>query len=322
MSGFVARRAVGAALLTAAVVLVAPAPAWSATGAATGTATPTGPTATAKYLTTSAPVTPAASASMLSNGLVGAGAGASSGGSSAPSGPPPYTYVAVPNGTTPGMYVFPNQSGTGRMAALGGNPVHYFLPCSTSGLGCPSPAASPGPSAPPVSPIALAITAIDHASFPAATIQTSPPVGKAVVNFRTWVKVTNWAPVVASASAGPVTSTVTATPTTLTLSAPDSHSGGAFYHTITATCAGPGKAYDASIPFAAQHSPCELTWAWPSFGYGHGYGDSYPLTVAVTYHVTWTAAGAAGGGALPDVTHTTTFPFLVREIQVLGVPTS
>jgi hypothetical protein len=321
MFGPIGRRALVATSIMAGVCGAA-SPAWATNGIASANASSTGVTATATSSTPSA----------TGNGLVSVGVGGSSGGSSGPSGssgrPPQYVVVPVPQGATPGAYVFPTSFGSSTYLPPASRFGQFFpnlpycpgycpLPTTSaaaSASGAAAPAAGP-------SPVTLAIDAMDHANFGAATIQTSPPVGQAVVNFRTWVKVTNWAPVVASASAGPVTSTVTATPTTLTLSAPDSHSGGAFYHTISATCTGPGKAYIGSIPFAAQHSACELTWRWPSYAYGNGYGDSYPLSVSVTYHVTWTAAGAPGGGTLPDVTHTTTFPFLVREIQVIGVPT-
>ena len=222
-----------------------------------------------------------------------------------------YTWVsgadlAGPDGSTTGTWAYPyvTDPPTCRGALAPGQygpPGAFWVP--------PGPA---GPAAPP--PQVLAQEALSSAQLPGPTVQTWPPSGSGETNFETWVHLSSpWAPVSATATAGVVRVTVTATPTEMVVSSVDSSDGGTTYHRIQVTCPGPGATYDPNRPYADQHTDCSISWSWPSANYGSG---TYPLTISVVYQVAW--AGPAGGGALPVLTRSSTYPYRVGEIEALG----
>jgi hypothetical protein len=166
----------------------------------------------------------------------------------------------------------------------------------------------PAGAAPPgVSPLVLAEQALGSAVFPQMAMGTNPPSGRLVVNFPVWLHLSRgWAPVSASASAGGVSATVTAAPSQVTWSMGD---GG------SVTCGGPGVAYDPSRSYESQVPPsCGYTYRAPSTG---SPGGVFMVTATVTWQVSWTAAGAAGGGALPAVSRSESVPVTVGEVQVV-----
>ena len=216
------------------------------------------------------------------------------------------TDLAGPDGSTSGTWAYPYISNPpscrGAMTpGQYGPPTAFWVP--------QAPAAN---AVPP--PRMLAQQALSSSSLPVPAMQTWPPSGRGETNFPTWVHLSSpWAPVSATATAGPVRVTVTATPTEMQVSSVDSADGGATYRPIQVTCTGPGAAYDPNRPYAEQHTDCSITWAWPSANYSSG---TYPLTITVVYQVGW--AGPAGGGALPVITRSSTYPYRVGEIEALG----
>jgi hypothetical protein len=314
-------RAALVAVLGAAVVLGAASPSWATAAVFAAASVNSGGLTAGSHYSTSAPADPTPGANTMSNGNSAAAQ--------------PYVVVPVPQGNTAGAYVFPTSPAPStylpQPSRFASAPAFYqaqFLCPAGPNPACPLPtgpsAPNPGSGASGPSPLVLAIEAVDHASFPPATIETWPPQnygqgGSAgvIVNFPTMVHMTNWAPLTASATAGAVTSTVTATPSSMTITSQDSTDGGTSYEPISTSCTGPGAIYNPNEPMSAQDA-CSLRWRWPSATYQ---GSVYPLKVTVNYSVRWTAIGAPGGGVLPSVTHTTTFGFRVGEIEILGGPT-
>jgi hypothetical protein len=250
-------------------------------------------------------------------GSLTAVAGDSTGGSSATDRPAAYTpdpcvYTWIsgadlpgPGGSTSGTWGYPYVSNPPSCRdalppGVYGPPSAFWVPA--------------GPAAAAPAPQVLAQQALSSTQLPLPTVQTWPPSGGGETNFPTWVHLSApWAPVSATAAAGAVRVTVTATPTEMELSSFDNSDGGATYRPIAVTCPGPGAAYDPNKPYAEQHTDCSITWSWPSANYADG---AYPLTITVVYQVTW--AGPGGGGALPVITRSTTYPYRVGEIEALG----
>lgn len=186
----------------------------------------------------------------------------------------------------------------------------YYLSCG--GLShaplLPSfiPNGAAGPAANAVSPVALAQTALASAAIPAPAIGTSPDTRHLLVNYPTRLYLTSgWGRVSATASAGAVTATVAATPYKVVWSMGDGSS---------VTCDNPGTPYDPNKSWASQNPPpCGYTYSESS---ANQPDEAYRLTATVYYHVTW-AAGALGGGALGDLTRSSTVPAYVGEVQTL-----
>ena len=227
------------------------------------------------------------------------------------SNPCAYTWIsgsdlAGPDGSTSGTWAYPYAtdpaSCRGALApGVYGPPSAFWVPTG--------PAAA---TAPP--PQVLAQQAMSSAQLPLPTVQTWPPSGSGATNFPTWVHLSSpWAPISATATAGATRVTVTATPSSMQVSSVDSSDGGASYHPVQVSCPGPGAAYDPNKPYADQHTDCSISWSWPSANYGAG---TYPLTITVVYQVSW--AGPRGGGALPVITRSSTYPYRVGEIEALG----
>ena len=58
------------------------------------------------------------------------------------------------------------------------------------------------------------------------------------------------------------------------------------------TCAGPGTAYQPSLPLSAQHTDCSFTYTQPSAGQPN---NMYAASVIVYWNVSWVGSGGAGG---------------------------
>ncbi|MEY2474012.1 MAG: hypothetical protein QOK28_3341 [Actinomycetota bacterium] len=160
-----------------------------------------------------------------------------------------------------------------------------------------------------VSPAQLAEQASDRAHIPLPDVHLNPPEsGEQVVNLETWMWIdpSAWQPVAATASAGGITVTASAAPQSVRW---------AMGNGDVVTCVGPGTPYDSSRPSSEQHTDCSYTYRRSSASAPNG---AFTATATATWHVTWTAAGAAGGGDLGNVSRTTTFIVRVSEIEAVN----
>jgi hypothetical protein len=157
-----------------------------------------------------------------------------------------------------------------------------------------------------VDPEVLAEEARARLSVPAPAVEMSPKTGvNQIVQLPTWMWVTNWEADSATASVPGVTSTVTATPASVTW---DMGNGD------QVVCSGPGTPFDFSRPEEEQSADCSYTYRHSSTGEP---GGMYQVSATMTYDVSWSASGAPGGGALPAVSGTATFPVRVLEIHAV-----
>ncbi len=164
---------------------------------------------------------------------------------------------------------------------------------------------------PVVAPEVLAEQAAANLSVASPVVELSPKVGlNQITQLTTWMWVTNWEPDSASASVPGVTSTVTATPTKVTWNMGNGDE---------VVCNGPGTPFDFSRPEEGQSTDCSYTYRHSSTSQP---GGVYEVSATMSYDVSWSAEGASGGGALPAVSATETFPVRVIEIHAVeGVGT-
>ncbi len=161
-------------------------------------------------------------------------------------------------------------------------------------------------SAPVVDPEVLAEQASARLSVAAPAVEMSPKTGlNQIVQLPTWMWVSNWEPDSATASVPGVSATVTATPASVTW---DMGNGD------QKVCSGPGTPFDFSRPEEEQSTDCSYTYRHSSTGEP---GGMYQVSATMTYDVSWSASGAPGGGALPAVSGTATFPVRVLEIHAV-----
>ncbi|MDQ1365271.1 MAG: hypothetical protein QOE57_1313 [Acidimicrobiaceae bacterium] len=210
--------------------------------------------------------------------------------------------VIPPN--TPGTWVF--EICRYRDLSLASLPRLTFLP--------------PGRS---VEPAQLLVEARSHLGLPAPPVQLSPaPDHWQYVQMPTWAWVPRsaWVPLTGSATAGPVSVTVVATPVKLVFSYQVKGDGS----TATATCNGPGTAYDDQLalrenpqrPVLAPSPDCGWIWHQSS---ADTLDKKYTITAHTVYHTVWTIRGAPGGGDLGELgSFNTTFRVTVGEIQALN----
>ncbi len=204
----------------------------------------------------------------------------------------------------------------------GGSPVSKNpVPGQTYGLTCRDAAGNevvnrlvrydPANSAAAVDPQLLAQEAAARLTVSPPQVELSPKAGlNQIVQLRTWMWVTNWEPDAASASVPGVTATVTATPTKVTWNMGNGDQ---------VVCNGPGTPFDFSRPEESQATDCSYTYRHSSTGQP---GAVYQVSATMSYDVSWSAEGAPGGGALPAVSATQTFPVRVIEIHAVeGVGT-
>ncbi len=169
----------------------------------------------------------------------------------------------------------------------------------------------PATSAPTVDPEVLAQEAAARLAVSPPQVELSPKAGlNQIVQLPTYMWVTNWGSDSASASVPGVTSTVTATPTKVTWNMGNGDQ---------VVCNGPGTPFDFSRSEEGQAADCSYTYRHSSTGQP---GGVYQVSATMSYDVSWSAEGAPGGGALPAVTATETFPVRVVEIHAVeGVGT-
>jgi hypothetical protein len=147
--------------------------------------------------------------------------------------------------------------------------------------------------------------AMERLDVPLPAPSLSPP-DEQVVGIPTWLALADpWVATQASASVAGVTSTVTAQPTSVRWDLGDGTS---------VTCAGPGTAFDSSVPVTDQASDCAHTYTWPSHPQP---GGAYQVGATVSYDVTWSATTGAAG-ELGTITRSTTTPVRVLEVQAIG----
>ena len=168
-----------------------------------------------------------------------------------------------------------------------------------------------GGGAPEVDAEFLAEQAASRLAVSSPQVELSPKVGlNQIVQLPTYMWVTNWEPDSTSASVPGVTSTVTATPTKVTWNMGNGDQ---------VVCNGPGTPFDFSRPEESQATDCSYTYRHSSTGQP---GGVYQVSATMSYDVSWSAEGAPGGGALPAVSATETFPVRVIEIHAVeGVGT-
>ena len=162
----------------------------------------------------------------------------------------------------------------------------------------PTTPTTPAPATPPVDPRTLALQAESQLQLPDPTVSFNP-ANAAVVNLPTWLWVDPaiWHSYSVTATAGAVTATATATPVSVAWTMGDGGSVG---------CGGPGSVYQPELPSSAQTTYCSYAYPVASVGQPSSTGGpgqpAFTVTATVTWQVSWTAQGAAGGGALPGLT--------------------
>ena len=82
---------------------------------------------------------------------------------------------------------------------------------------------------------------------------------------------------------------------------------------LNVVCAGPGRAYDGSLPAAAQATRCEAMFTQSTFG------TYQPLEASISWQVNWALsddAGVVGGeGLLADSVTSATRPLRVLQVE-------
>jgi hypothetical protein len=155
----------------------------------------------------------------------------------------------------------------------------------------------------------LAQEAVNRLALPASGAGVNP-TPRALVNLPEWFWVPreSWAALRQRTQAGPVWAIVVARPTSTTW---DPGDGSAPF-----TCAGPGTPYVKSEPADSQRSDCTYTYTRSSAKEPQSGPDPndrfFTVTVTTTWSVSWTGAGGTGG-ALPQMTRTSTFRLAVAE---------
>ena len=170
------------------------------------------------------------------------------------------------------------------------------------------PAQAAVPARPRVTPLQLAIRALQNLAVPLPQLSTAPPRGSdGAVGMPEWFWLSSaqWTARTSRATAGPVWATVTARPQTLVIDPGDG--------TGSFTCPGPGAPYNPGAQAGAQHSDCIHLYQEPSVGQP---GLAYPVTVTVTWIATWQGSGGTGG-TLPPLNRAATFPLRIAEGQAL-----
>lgn len=167
---------------------------------------------------------------------------------------------------------------------------------------------------PPAPPTALALQAVDSLTLPPPVINLNPSAFS-IVNLDSWLWIapSSWHSFSATATAGAVSATATAVPETVSWSMGDGH---------TVVCGGPGTPYQSAIPPDAQSTDCSYTYRTSSAGQPSADGDSndgaFNVVSTITWSVSWSATGAAGGGALAPLHTSATVPVRVEQVESVG----
>jgi hypothetical protein len=139
--------------------------------------------------------------------------------------------------------------------------------------------------------------------LPAPAIAANP-VGDQLVNLPTWLWLSSWEPVSATATVPGVSVTAVATPTSVSWSMGDG---------AVVTCAGQGTPFRPGGDPKAPSPDCGYTYRSSSATQP---GQAFPVTATVHWTVTW--AGAGQSGTFPDLTTTGNAAFRVAESQALN----
>lgn len=149
---------------------------------------------------------------------------------------------------------------------------------------------------------------------PPPTVQSSPPLdAEQLTGLPTWLWVSSWAPIEATADLGGVSATVTAAPAAVHWRFGD---GG------VVDCAGPGAPWpgvaparsdSATTPDGSARIPCTHVFTTSSAGQPDG---RYQADVTVDWDVTWTSSTGVGG-ALGTVTSSASTRLRVVEVQAV-----
>lgn len=160
----------------------------------------------------------------------------------------------------------------------------------------------------PTSPADLLAEARRRITVPLPDPRLSPN-GEQIVNLPTWLwlDVAGWEEQQATAAVPGLSVTVTAIPEVAVWSMGDG---------TEVTCAGPGAAFDPSLPSAAQVSDCQHSYTRSS---ARQEGLAFAASVTVRWRMSWTVVGGAGGGDLGTIDRTTVFPVPVAEVQTVNV---
>ena len=155
-------------------------------------------------------------------------------------------------------------------------------------------------------PYQVALDALASVQITPPAIRTSPSEnGRLYVQVPTWLWLdsTWWQTYEATANTGRVWSTVRATPVATTWELGDGRS---------VSCRGPGTPWRRGL--SEDASSCTHTYRSSS---ATRPGGTFNLEATVTLEVSWTS-NAAGGGALPAITRSSTLDVEVGEIQAIG----
>jgi hypothetical protein len=167
---------------------------------------------------------------------------------------------------------------------------------------------------PQVDPRVLALQARNSIALPAPVVEVNPSASS-VVGLATWLWVdpSLWHDYSVTASAGAVSATAVARPVGVSWSTGD---GG------SEVCGGPGDAYVPWLPSLEQQTYCSHQFTRTSIGQPSPDGDpdhgQFVITATVEWAVSWSAVGAAGGGALPTLYTTGTTGLRVVQIESLN----
>ncbi|WP_052710810.1 hypothetical protein [Pseudofrankia sp. DC12] len=143
--------------------------------------------------------------------------------------------------------------------------------------------------------------------LPRPVLSPDPTVGL-VVKVATWfaVPASQWVRVQATATALAATVTVTATPDTLVYDPGDG--------SAPVSCAGPGPAFDPTVPAPVAPPACSYTYRDASTAAPDRH--AWPASLSVRWQVGWTASNGQTGALDPLVT-TTPITVVVHEYQAL-----
>lgn len=170
---------------------------------------------------------------------------------------------------------------------------------------------SSSPAAPSIDPASVAVLAENAMRLPDPEIGLDPR-GTSVVNLPTWLWVAPslWHADTVTANADGVSATAVAEPVAVVWSTGD---GG------RVECAGPGVAYNPSIPSGGQATDCFYEYRETSAGQPSVDGNSddaaFTVSATVVWSVSWTSAGVAGGGVLPTLFTSSAVPLRVVQVE-------
>lgn len=189
-----------------------------------------------------------------------------------------------------------------------GTTAGKLIPVAPAAAHPGQPAQPAAPARPRITPLQLALRAMQNLTIPLPQLSTAPPRGSdGAVGMPEWfwLPTDQWTARTIRATAGSVWAAVTARPQTLVIDPGDG--------TGSFTCPGPGTPYDPKAKADAQRSDCTHLYHEPSVGQS---GLAYPVTVTVTWTAAWQGSGGTGGTLAP-LNRAATFPLRIAEGQAL-----